>query len=71
MLVRWGTELADQRAWTATLTASAAGLPLYLRHGFEVVWEAELDLRPYGVDETEIRRFMIRPAKTRVMHVVG
>jgi hypothetical protein len=45
--------------------ASAAGLGLYLKYGFEVKMETPLDLRPFGVDETEIRRGMLRePQKT-------
>lgn len=43
--------------------ASEAGHSLYLRHGFEVVKEIEMDLRPYGVEATELRRWMVREPK--------
>ncbi|KAK5120572.1 hypothetical protein LTR85_006228 [Meristemomyces frigidus] len=65
MLVTWGCDLADERNLMCVLTASQAGVALYRKHGFEVVKEAPLDLRPYGVDKTEIRRFMIRPARAK------
>ena len=60
MLVQWGCEKADERGLMCCLMASQMGLAVYLKHGFVVVKETPLDLRPYGVDETEIRRGMIR-----------
>lgn len=65
MLVRWGCEEADKRGMVANLMATQAGLSLYLKHGFRVVSETPLDLRPFGVDETELRRGMVRPAKVK------
>lgn len=40
--------------------ASEAGLSAYLKHGFEVVREVEIDLRPYGLEATELTRWMVR-----------
>jgi hypothetical protein len=63
MLVEWRCRKADELNVLCTLFASQAGYRLYERHGFEVVDEHGLDLHAYGVDETEPRRAMIRPAK--------
>jgi hypothetical protein len=60
MLMEWGCKRADELGLVAILTASEAGLPLYLRHGFEVKKTIEMDLRPWGVDETELRRGVCR-----------
>jgi len=65
LLVRWGCARADELGIPCALTASAAGLQLYRREGFEVVMEKEMDLRPWGVEETEVRRGMVRPARGR------
>ena len=64
MLVDWGCKKADQHGIMCVLTASKAGLPLYMKHGFEIKKVFELDLRPHGYDEIEQRRYMIRPAKS-------
>ena len=60
MLVAWGCKRADERGVPSGLTASEAGLGTYLKNGFKVVKEVELDLRPYGVEGTETRRHMLR-----------
>jgi len=60
MLVQWGLDKADEGGLMSVLTSTQAGLNLYLRHGFEVVWKSDLDLRPFGVNETETRVYMIR-----------
>jgi predicted N-acetyltransferase YhbS len=67
MLVRWGCKKADERGVISILQAAEAGLQLYLKHGFEIVKETPMDLRPYGVDETEIRRHMIRQPRKEVV----
>ena len=36
-----------------------------IKNGFELVQETLMDLRPYGVEETEVRRGMVRPAKPK------
>lgn len=59
-LIEWGTQRADERGLKCVLMASEAGLGAYLKHGFKVVREVEMDLRPYGVEATELRRWMIR-----------
>lgn len=38
---------------------------VYLKHEFVVVKETLLDLKPFGVDEVEVRRGMIRPPKAK------
>lgn len=65
MLVKYGCDLADKMGIVCALTASEAGYPLYARHGFELKYVGEMDLRPFGVDATEPRRGMIRPAQKR------
>ncbi|KAF2173239.1 hypothetical protein M409DRAFT_17184 [Zasmidium cellare ATCC 36951] len=60
LLVKHGCEMADEAGLISVLTASAAGWHLYERHGFKIFKYHELDLRPFGVDGTEPRRFMIR-----------
>lgn len=51
MLVRWGTERADEAGLEAYLEASPMGAPMYARHGFEPVKKVEFDLRKYGGEE--------------------
>ena len=63
--MQWGCERADERGLISVLTASEAGLKVYLKHGFEVVREYELDLEPYGVAKVERRRNMIRQPRLR------
>lgn len=65
LLVQWGCARADELGIPCALTASAAGLRLYQREGFEVVMEKDMDLRPWGIEETEVRRAMVRPARGR------
>jgi predicted N-acetyltransferase YhbS len=65
MLVKWGCEKADERGIITVLQAAEAGLQLYLKNGFEIVREKPMDLRPFGVDETEIRRHMIRQPRKK------
>ncbi len=64
MLVRWGCERADAAGLMCALSSSAAGQKVYTQQGFEIVVEEEYDLKPYGVDAVEVRRRMIRPAKS-------
>lgn len=65
MLVQWGCDRADELGLQSCLTASQAGLGVYLKHEFVVVKETLLDLKPFGVDEVEVRRGMIRPPKAK------
>ncbi|KAK4507192.1 hypothetical protein PRZ48_000927 [Zasmidium cellare] len=60
MLVKHGCELADEAGLISVLTASAAGWHLYERYGFKVFEHHDMDLRPFGVEGSEPRRFMIR-----------
>jgi GNAT superfamily N-acetyltransferase len=63
MLVDWGCRIADEKGWICALGASEAGFKMYSSHGFELKEEELLDLAQFGVQGTEWRRRMIRPAK--------
>lgn len=65
MLIKYGCDVADEKGVLCALGASEAGYSLYMRHGFEIVEQNEMDLRPFGVDATELSRRMIRPAKQK------
>ncbi|KAK6443214.1 hypothetical protein LTR95_000038 [Oleoguttula sp. CCFEE 5521] len=65
LLVQWGCDRADVLGIVAVLTASQAGLHVYERAGFVTTKTSELDLRPWGVDEVELRRAMIRQPRKR------
>jgi len=65
MLVKWGCDRADELGLMCRLVASKAGYHLYTQNGFQLVKESGLDLRPFGVDEIEPRKCMIRPPKSK------
>ncbi|KAI7540712.1 hypothetical protein KC331_g9009 [Hortaea werneckii] len=65
MLVQWGCEKADERGMVAALMATKAGVGVYLRHGFQVLNETMLDLRPYSVDASDLRIGMLRQPMLR------
>ena len=65
MLIKWGRDKADERGVMTTLHSSPEGYSLYLKHAFELVEESRLDLRPWGVDETTVRRAMIRHPRVK------
>ncbi|KAI6902905.1 hypothetical protein D0869_04163 [Hortaea werneckii] len=65
MLVRWGCEKADERGMVAALMATEAGVGVYLRHDFHVLNETGLDLRPYGIDASDLRIGMLRRPMSR------
>ena len=44
----------------AACTASAVAEAVYKKSGFEVKKTVEMDLSPFGKDEVELRRFMVR-----------
>lgn len=60
MLIKYGCDKADEAGLISVLTASVAGWQLYEKNGFKTFKYHELDLRPFGVDDSEPRRFMIR-----------
>jgi GNAT superfamily N-acetyltransferase len=62
-LIEWGTQRADERGLKSVLMASEAGLGAYLKHGFKVV--------PYGVEATELRRWMVREPVPVPVPVLG
>ncbi|RMY50441.1 hypothetical protein D0865_06904 [Hortaea werneckii] len=65
MLVRWGCEKADERGMVAALMATEAGVGVYLKHDFHVLNETVLDLRPYGIDASDLRIGMLRRPMSR------
>ena len=65
MLVQWGCEKADERGMIAALIATEAGTGVYSRHGFQVMKQTMLDLRPYSVDATDLRIGMLRRPMSR------
>ncbi|KAI7365150.1 hypothetical protein KC354_g5109 [Hortaea werneckii] len=65
MLVRWGCEKADERGMVAALMATEAGVGVYLKHDFHVLNETVLDLRPYGIDASDLRIGMQRRPMSR------
>ena len=60
MLVKWGCDKADEFGIMAACTASTDGEAVYKKNGFQVAKAVELDLSPFGFDEVELRRFMVR-----------
>lgn len=60
MLVKWGCDKADALGIIAACTASTDGEAVYKKNGFVVKKAVELDLSPFGYDEVELRRFMVR-----------
>jgi hypothetical protein len=65
MLVKRGVDEADKRGIISVLSATEKGLGCYLKNGFKLVSQVEMDLKPFGVDEVEIRRGMIRQPKSQ------
>ena len=66
MLVKWGCDQADELGIICALAASTDGEAVYKKYGFEVKEAVELDLSPFGVEEVELRRGMIREPQLRV-----
>jgi len=64
MLIKWGTNLADEQQLPCYVEASPAGAGLYRKYGFEEVDKLELDLRPW-VDYGRYNLCMVRPVPAR------
>ncbi|KAL1306927.1 hypothetical protein AAFC00_005569 [Neodothiora populina] len=63
LLLRKGAEKADEAGGLDIfLQASAEGLPLYVKAGYEVLETHSLDLSSFDVNKVEIRQCMKRPA---------
>ena len=60
MLIRPGLEAADKDGAQTFIEASPAGLPLYLRHGWELVHKMTIDMRPHGGTGIEAMPLLIR-----------
>ena len=67
MLIRWGTEKADNAQLPAFLEATQVGVPLYAREGFQPRHEEVFDLKKYGLDGTDVSTVMIRDPLFYVM----
>ena len=65
MLVKWGCDKADEYGIICALQASKKGEAVYTKHGFEIKSVREMDLKPYGVDEVELRRGMVRQPRSK------
>ena len=60
MLIRPGLAAADKDGAQTFIEASPAGLPLYLRHGWEPVDEMTIDMRPHGGTGIEVMPLLMR-----------
>ncbi len=60
MLIRPGLAAADKDGAQTFIEASPAGLPLYLRHGWEPVHEMVIDMRPHGGTGIEVMPMLMR-----------
>jgi GNAT superfamily N-acetyltransferase len=60
MLIRWGTEQADEAQLPCFLEATRMGKALYAREGFEEEHEEVWDLSKYGLQGDDSSTIMIR-----------
>lgn len=60
MLIRPGLEAADKDGAQTFIEATPAGLPLYLKHGWELVHKMTIDMRPHGGTGIEPMPLLIR-----------
>ncbi|KAI9818146.1 MAG: hypothetical protein M1827_000771 [Pycnora praestabilis] len=70
MLIKWGTDKADEAGLPSYLEASPAGLGLYKKHGFEQVDEIITDLEKWGGKGEHRLACMLRQPKRRGMCLV-
>ena len=63
MLIKAGLDLADRDYAHTYIEASAKGLSLYLRHGWEPVGATTIDMRKYGGTEVVVEKTLIRKPK--------
>ncbi|MCJ1476051.1 hypothetical protein MMC13_004716 [Lambiella insularis] len=63
MLVKWGTDIADELGIDCYLEGSAAGYQLYRENGFQDVDYVDMDMAKYGSEGVERYTCMVRPAK--------
>ena len=60
LLLRDGLAVADKAGADTYLGASAAGLPLYLKHGFKQIEDVSIDMTPYGGTGIVSEKWMVR-----------
>ncbi|PWY75023.1 hypothetical protein BO70DRAFT_296375 [Aspergillus heteromorphus CBS 117.55] len=60
MLVRNGTDIADQYGLKTYVMSEPAGLKVYLNHGFKVVDTVEVDYSAFGGEEVQVHYFLLR-----------
>jgi hypothetical protein len=60
MLIRWGTDKADEAQLPSYLEATIIGRPLYAKMGFEPKHVETWDLAKYGIQGTDVSTIMIR-----------
>ena len=64
MLLRWGTEIADEaKTLSCYLEASPVGRHLYQSAGFEQVETLNIDMSKWGGEGIHYHYVMVRPAK--------
>ena len=64
MLIKAGLDMADRDGARTYIEASAKGLPLYLRHGWEPVGATTIDMRKYRGAEVVVEKTLIREPRT-------
>jgi GNAT superfamily N-acetyltransferase len=58
--LRWGIEKADARNARIYLEATMEGVPAYLKHGWKIVEEIQLDYTKRGGEGSQMFALMIR-----------
>jgi GNAT superfamily N-acetyltransferase len=58
--IKWGCDIAQKHGVPAYLEATAAGLPVYRKAGFEEVGTFEMDLEKYGGIGSRVNVIMIK-----------
>jgi hypothetical protein len=60
MLIKWGSDIAQEHGVPAYLEATPAGLPVYKKSGFQELDKFEFDLEKYGGKGTRVNVSMIK-----------
>ena len=65
LLLKWGTERADDNNLPAYLEGTKSGYNVYRKYGFEEVDNLSIEISPWG-GEDFLNYCMIRPTKSAV-----
>jgi GNAT superfamily N-acetyltransferase len=60
LLLRWGTQKADELHANIWLTSTPQAVSTYEKSGWKVVDQQEIDLAKYGGEAVYIRAWMVR-----------